>query len=319
MSDFNGVVVPTVYDKVLQQYTLANDGGNPFPYLRRKNVIYRGRATVTEGTFNFTFVVPRDINYQIGPGRVSCYAENGATNASGFDNEPLVGGTATDVAEDTQGPQVDLYLNDENFVRGGITNDKPLLFAKLFDENGINTVGSSIGHDLLAVIDENTDRAIVLNDLYQADLDTYKSGEVRYRLSDLDEGSHTLRLKAWDAFNNSSEATTEFVVTSSEELALAHVLNYPNPFTTHTEFYFEHNRPCTNLDVQVQVFTVSGRLVKTLSRSLACEGFRSEGMAWNGLDDFGDKLGRGVYVYRLHVTTPDGEKAEKFEKLVILR
>ncbi len=319
MSDFNGVVVPTVYDKVLQQYTLANDGGNPFPYLLRKNVIYRGRATVTEGTFNFTFVVPRDINYQMGPGRISCYAENGATNASGFDNEPMVGGTATDVAEDTQGPQVDLFLNDENFVRGGITNDTPLLFAKLFDENGINTVGSSIGHDLLAVVDENTDRAIVLNDLYQADLDTYKSGEVRYRLSDLDEGSHTLRLKAWDAFNNSSEATTEFVVTSSEELALDHVLNYPNPFTTHTEFFFEHNRPCTNLDVQVQVFTVSGRLVKTLSRSLACEGFRSEGMAWNGLDDFGDKLGRGVYVYRLHVTTPDGEKAEKFEKLVILR
>jgi hypothetical protein len=210
-------------------------------------------------------------------------------------------------------------MNDDDFVRGGITDRSPLLYAKLFDENGINTVGTSIGHDLLAVLDENTDQAIVLNDQYQADLDTYKSGEVRYRLSDLTEGTHTLRLKAWDVFNNSSEANTEFVVTSSEELALDHVLNYPNPFSTHTEFYFEHNRPCTNLDVQVQVFTVSGRLVKTLSRQLACDGYRSEGLAWNGLDDFGDKLGRGVYVYRLQVATPDGEKAEKFEKLVILR
>ena len=200
-----------------------------------------------------------------------------------------------------------------------MTDEDPLLFGKLFDENGINTVGSSIGHDLLAVLDENTEQAIVLNDLYESDLDTYKSGEVRYRLSDLAEGAHTLRLKAWDVFNNSTEATTDFVVSSSAELALDHVLNYPNPFTTHTEFYFEHNRPCVNLDVQVQVFTVSGRLVKTISRQLACNGYRSEGLPWNGLDDFGDKLGRGVYVYRLNVATPDGERAEKFEKLVILR
>ncbi|HNR56157.1 MAG TPA: peptidase C25, partial [Flavobacteriales bacterium] len=319
MQDFNGVVVPIVYDKSQQQFTLANDGGNPFPYQLRKNVMYRGRATVTNGQFSFTFVVPRDINYQVGSGRVSCYAENATTNACGFTNDPLVGGTATDVAADGSGPQVDLYMNDDNFVSGGITDENPLIFAKLFDENGINTVGSSIGHDLLAVLDESTDQAIVLNDLYQADMDTYKSGEVRYRLSELAEGGHTIRLKAWDTFNNSSEATTDFVVASSEGLALDHVLNYPNPFTTYTEFFFEHNRPCTNLEVQVQVFTVSGRLVKTLSRQLACEGYRSEGLAWNGLDDYGDKLGRGVYVYRLNVTTPDGERAEKFEKLVILR
>jgi len=320
MTDFNGVVVPTVFDKSQQQYTLANDPpGDPFPFQLRKNVIHRGRATVTHGEFDFTFVVPKDINYQVGPGRVSCYAENATTNANGYTNDPLVGSTATNVALDETGPQVRLYMNDDNFVPGGITDEDPLIFAKLFDENGINTVGSSIGHDLLAVLDENTDQAIVLNDLYQADMDTYRSGEVRYRLNALAEGEHTLRLKAWDTFNNSTEANTSFLVTSSEELALDHVLNYPNPFTTRTEFYFEHNRPCTNLEAQVQVFTVSGRLVKTLNRRLACEGYRSEGLPWDGLDDFGDKLGRGVYVYRLHVTTPDGEQAEKFEKLVILR
>lgn len=319
MTDFNGQVVPTVFDKETQQATLANDGGSPFNFKIRNNTIYRGRATVTNGAFNFTFVVPKDINYQVGPGRISCYAESYSTNAAGHSNTPLVGSTATDVAEDVTGPKVELYMNDERFVRGGMTDENPLLFGKLFDENGINTVGSSIGHDLLAVLDENTEQAIVLNDLYEADLDTYKSGQVRYRLDQLAEGPHTLRMKAWDVFNNSSEVNTEFVVSSSAELALDHVLNYPNPFTTHTEFFFEHNRPCNTLDVQVQVFTVSGRLVKTLSRQLACEGYRSEGMAWNGLDDFGDKLGRGVYVYRLHVTTPEGERAEKFEKLVILR
>ncbi|MBK6777745.1 MAG: hypothetical protein IPG74_18555 [Flavobacteriales bacterium] len=126
-------------------------------------------------------------------------------------------------------------------------------------------------------------------------------------------------MKAWDVHNNSADAYTEFVVAPSEELALAHVLNYPNPFTTKTDFYFEHNRPCSSLHAQVQVFTVSGRLVKTLDRQLQCEGTRSEPLPWDGLDDSGDKLGRGVYVYRLNITTPEGEMADKFEKLVILR
>ena len=138
-------------------------------------------------------------------------------------------------------------------------------------------------------------------------------------MSDLAEGAHTLDLKAWDVFNNSSQKSTDFVVAPSAQLALEHVLNYPNPFTTHTDFYFEHNRPCGNLDVEVQVFTIAGRLVKTLHRQLACDGFRSEPMAWDGLDDNGDKLGRGVYVYRLSIATGEGESANKVEKLVILR
>jgi len=319
LTDFNGIVLPTVYDKEQTQGVLLNDGGYPFNFKIRKNIIYRGKVTVTAGAFSFTFVVPKDINYQVGPGRVSCYAEGSNTNACGYTNTPLVGSTATDIVVDELGPGIELFLNDEQFVRGGITNESPLLFAKIFDEHGINTVGSSIGHDLLATLDENTEQAIVLNDLYEADLDTYKSGQVRYRFNSLADGGHTLRLKAWDAFNNSSESTTDFVVASSAELALDHVLNYPNPFTTHTEFFFEHNMPCTTLNVQVQVFTVSGRLVKTIGRQVACEGFRSDPLAWDGRDDVGDKLGRGVYVYRLNVATPDGEQAEKFEKLVILR
>ncbi len=319
MQDFNGVVVPIVYDKQTTQSTLANDGGGPFNFKVRKNVIYRGRATVTNGSFSFTFVVPKDINYQFGKGRVACYAESLSDNASGYDNDPIVGGTATDVPLDNDGPRIEVYLNDEQFVRGGITNETPLLFSKIFDENGINTVGSSIGHDLLATLDENTEQAIVLNDLYESDVDTYKSGQVRYRFGKLADGPHTLTVKAWDTHNNSSEKSTEFVVASSAELALAHVLNYPNPFTTRTEFYFEHNRPCNTLEAQVQVFTVSGRLVKTLNRRLTCDGFRTEPLAWDGRDDFGDNLGRGVYVYRLSVAAPDGAKAEQFEKLVILR
>ena len=193
------------------------------------------------------------------------------------------------------------------------------LIAKLFDENGINTVGNGIGHDLIAVLDGETGNPIVLNDYYTADLDSYQSGEIRYNFTDLEPGLHTLSLKVWDVNNNSSETSIEFVVREKENVELEHVLNYPNPFTTSTEFFFEHNQACVDLDAQIQIFTVSGRLVKTINESVQCDGFRSKGIHWNGLDDFGDQLAKGVYVYHVKVRTPEGEIAEKTEKLVILR
>ncbi|MGZ4078251.1 MAG: T9SS type A sorting domain-containing protein, partial [Bacteroidia bacterium] len=211
-----------------------------------------------------------------------------------------------------------LYMNDAKFVFGGLTDEKPDLFATLKDEHGVNTVGNGIGHDITAVLDANTENSIVLNDYYQADLNSYKSGTIRYPFSDLTEGKHTLTLKVWDVYNNSSQSYTEFVVAKSAALALSHVLNYPNPFTTKTEFYFEQNQCCQVLDVQVQIFTVSGKLVKNIDEFVHTEGFRSDPIAWDGRDDFGDKIGRGVYIYRIKVKTSEGSTAEKYEKLVIL-
>ena len=76
------------------------------------------------------------------------------------------------------------------------------------------------------------------------------------------------------------------------------------------------------MDVQVQIFTVSGKLIKTLSDKIISEGYRSddaEGLKWDGLDDYGDKIGKGVYIYKLKVSSQGGDYADKFEKLVILR
>lgn len=320
LTSYNGVVFPTVYDKSVNITTLQNDGLAPFNFDLQKNVIYKGKATVTNGDFSFTFVVPKDIVYTYGPGRISYYVvdETGA-DGHGYSEDFTVGGTDTSATLDTDGPEIDLYMNDENFVFGGITNEEPILLAKVFDSNGINTVGSGIGHDITAILDENTSNAVILNDYYESDLDTYTSGSVTYPFSKLEEGTHTLTFKIWDVHNNSNEATTEFVVAESAELALDHVLNYPNPFTTYTEFWFEHNQPCEDLEVSIQVFTVAGNLVKTINNRVTCSGFRVDPIVWDGRDDYGDQLARGTYIYRVGVTAPDGEKAEKFEKLVILK
>ena len=320
LSNWNGVLTPTIFDKRKTQNTLGQDEASPIiAYEQQTNRIYRGQSSINNGYFDFEFVVPKDIALQIDFGKISYYGHNGQTDAQGFDTLFYVGGIDPNGVADDQGPAIDLYMNQEGFVNGSVTDENPVLLAKVADANGINTVGNGIGHDIVAVLDGQTAQPIVLNDFYAASLDSYQAGEVRYQFQNLSPGPHTLSLKVWDVNNNSSTAQIDFVVQSKEAPVLQHVLNYPNPFTTRTEFMFEHNQSCSSLDVQIQIFTVSGRLVKTIAQEVPTAGFRVSGLFWDGRDDFGDELARGTYLYRLRVQTPEGAYAEQTEKLVILK
>ncbi len=326
MTGFNGIVYPTIFDKSVVYSTLGNDymaadGGNSYaaPFNLQKNILYKGKAQVHNGDFSFTFVVPKDISYLYGNGKISYYAHNGQSDANGYSKDIVVGGLNPNAGLDNTGPQVKLYLNDDLFVFGGLTDENPVLYAEVSDSNGINTAGTGIGHDITSTIDNDNGKISILNDYYESDLDSYQSGKVRFPYSSLASGRHILTFKVWDVYNNSSEARTEFIVAETAQLALEHVLNYPNPFTTHTTFMFEHNRPYQQLSAQVQIFTVSGKLIKTLNRVVTTEGYRSNDIEWDGLDDYGDRIGRGVYIYKLKVKDFNGSSSEKFEKLVILR
>lgn len=320
LQNFNGILYPTVFDKKATYTTQANDPGSyKREFWMQKNTLYKGKVSVTNGLFSFSFIVPKDIAYAYGYGKISYYAENGTEDAHGYYDKIMVGGTDEGSVTDLQGPEVKLYMNDSSFVYGGTTDPNPVIFAVMRDEYGINTTGGGIGHDIVAVLDGNTNHSIILNDYYESDLDSYNSGTVSYGLTDLAEGPHHLSLKVWDIFNNSTEVHTEFIVASSDKPVLAHVLNYPNPFTTYTEFWFEHNQACCDLDVMVEVFTLSGKIVKTIRETVSTVGFRADPIPWDGLDDYGDRLARGVYVYKVTVRNKELKQAEKFEKLVILR
>ncbi|MBI3501558.1 MAG: type IX secretion system sortase PorU [Bacteroidetes bacterium] len=321
LSGFSGIIFPTVYDKAAKITTLANDypADTQFPFLLQKNVLFKGKASVTNGKFSFSFIVPKDIAYNFDKGRISYFTHNGYQDGSGYFTDFVIGGTDTTAAQDKIGPEIKLYLNNEKFVSGGITNTDPKIYVVVSDSSGINTAGTGIGHDLTAVLDADNAHPIVLNDYYESDMNSYKKGTIRYPLSQLSEGHHTLGVKVWDVYNNSSTASTDFVVATSAQLALKHVLNYPNPFTTKTSFYFEHNICCVNMDVQIQIFTISGKVVKNIHEIVNMEGFRSDPVDWDGTDDYGDRIGRGVYIYRIRVRAATGESAEQFEKLVILK
>lgn len=326
LTNFNGIIYPTVFDKIQDVTCIANDpnsavggpGGPLFNFKLQKNILYRGKTSATNGEFSFSFLVPKDISFSYGPGKISYYATNGLKDASGYYKNIVIGGESKNAVSDNEGPNIKLYLNDKNFVSGGTTNEKPFLYAYLTDSSGVNTIGLGIGHDISAILDGQSTKQILLNDYYEASLNTYQSGRVRYQFDKLSEGNHNLSFKVWDIQNNSNTVSVDFVVANSGEIALSHVLNYPNPFTSKTGFFFEHNQACSPLKTSIQIFTISGKLVKTIAQDITCEGFRTEGITWDGKDDFGNKLARGVYVYKIGITNQENKKAEKIEKLVIL-
>lgn len=330
LSNYNGILTATVFDKRIERQTLGNDGVTDsngliiMDFTTLGEIIFKGQASITNGQFEFDFIVPRDIGIPVGNGKVSFYAqtENPLSNQAGANFDIMVGGINENAAEDNVGPVINLFMNDENFVSGGITNESPNLLVKLQDENGINTA-SGIGHDITAILDGDETNPIVLNDYYQANVDDYTNGTVTYPFRDLEPGLHTLTLKAWDVYNNSSTAEIQFTVFDKDEkLVVRNVLNYPNPFVNYTEFWFNHNSE-EPLDVSVQIFTVSGKLVRTLngqttggSKSVSSV---SKDIVWDGRDDFGDKIGKGVYVYKLKVRSNRlNKQVEKIQKLVIL-
>jgi len=262
--------------------------------------------------------VPKDINYNVGKAKISYYGDNGTTDAAGVDETILVGGLGKGLKDDVEGPIILAYLNDEKFVNGGITGENAVLLLKLKDSSGINTIGTGIGHDITATLDNNTNQVYILNDFYEAASGNYQEGMLRFPLTGLSIGLHAIKIRVWDIFNNSSTVILNFRVVKKTDLALSNVFNYPNPFTNQTHFWFEHNQASEILNVTIKIMTITGKQVKHINKIINSSGNRSDTIEWNGTDDFGDKLGRGVYLYQLQVQTTDGKSVQKLQKLVIL-
>ncbi|MEO5776246.1 MAG: type IX secretion system sortase PorU [Flavobacterium sp.] len=318
---YSGELSVNIFDKNVTRTTLNNDlNSPPMSFINLGETIFRGNASVLGGHFEFGFVVPRDIRIPVGNGRISFYSKRNQVRLDkyGQNTDIKIGGINTSAVADNTGPTVKLYMNEETFVNGGITNESPFFLAILEDEHGINTA-SGIGHDIVGILDGDETNPYIMNDYYQTELDDYTKGRVYFPFRNLAVGLHTITFKAWDVYNNPITAEIQFVVVGNESITLEHVLNYPNPFVSYTEFWFSHNRPFEPLDVQVQVMTITGKIVWTKNQTVTTDGFLSREITWDGKDDFGDRIGKGVYVYKLTVkSTLSNKKAEKIEKLVIL-
>jgi hypothetical protein len=315
--DFGGVVAPMVFGKLSEVQTLANDGGQKMNFKIQNNILFSGKTRAENGRFRFTFIVPRDIDYIYGKGRISYYAFDKSRDMNGTYSDLVVGGFSNINNTDKEGPEISLYFNDTLFRSGGITDTNPRLLALIEDKVGINTAGTGIGHDLSCWLDNDRNNAFILNNYYENDFGSYSKGKIVYDFSGLTGGNHSLTLKAWDNFNNSSEKSIIFLVDNGEKFILKNLLNYPNPFTDATKISAEHNRPDELLDITVTIFDIKGGIVRIIKTSLPATGYKLAPVEWDGNISGGKRAGRGVYPYRVTVKTSKSETATISGRIII--
>lgn len=325
-TDFNGTVTTTVADvmelvtcKLNNTVTVNNEGATwAFTYNDRPNVLFRGTNSVSDGRFTFSFAVPKDISYGDGSGRILAYAvsDNKERTANGYNENFTINGSS-DLSRDSIGPSIYCYLNSSSFVNGGNVNSTPYFAAELYDEDGINSSGNGVGHDLQLVIDGDPSQTYVLNDYFSYEFGSYTNGTLGYSIPQLSPGRHKLLFRAWDILNNSSTAELSFNVVEGLEPNLVNVEATKNPATTSTTFRIIHDRAGCNIDVVLDIFDMSGRHLWSRAESATCAGNTFE-TDWDLTVDGGRRLGTGVYLYRARVSCEGSSYASKAKKLIII-
>jgi len=309
VSDFNGTVDITVYDKIQVIPTRDNDeaGGTPLvvTYKDYTSTLFSGKTQVKEGLFNYTFMVPKDIRYNFGNGRIVYYArttdEGETAEAVGHYEDFIVGGTGSIILADTVGPQMRIYLNSSAFKDGDKTYPTPRFFAELYDENGINTAGAGIGHDLMLVIDDDAKQTYSLNDYFTSANDSYQSGMVSYLMNELEDGPHSLTFRAWDLLNNSTTQSLNFVVEAGLDPSIYSVTTYPNPVCAAgtLNMIVQYDQPDELIETEIYLYNTNGQMI------------------WKQTQENPDQvevhLGQigvqpGIYFYNVRIKSANGKK-----------
>lgn len=314
---FNGQVDITIYDKMQEITTRDNDETNEslkvkITYNDYPNTLFSGQTTVVDGLFEFTFMVPKDIRYNYGNGRITYYAYDTEAKEEGIGHfeDFVIGGSSSVEIQDTIGPDIHMYINSPEFQDGGTTYEFPHFYANIYDENGINTVGTGIGHDLLMIVDGNPKHTYVLNDYFIASNNSYQQGQVSYKMPEMEEGAHTLTFRAWDLLNNSSTAMLNFQVVKGQDPQIQKVITYPNPVGPSDDliFHIDHDQPDEIIETTINLYDLSGRMIHTHAQRGV------DGIRWN-ISELG--INGGIYVYQVNIKTTTSNYVSKAGKIIV--
>jgi hypothetical protein len=325
-TNFNGTLFCDIFDKPITFNTLGQFSDSPSPvfsYKLQTSLLYTGKSTVKNGKFSLNFILPKDMNYLIGNGKISFYAYDPTNrlDASGYNNKIKIGGSNSLALDDTTPPTIQLYLNDTTFKDGQFATASSTLIAKLFDENGINVSRSGIGHEIFAWIDEDRENGIILNQYFDTQANDYRYGNISYLLENLPSGNHTIYLTAWDTYNNSATASLNFKIATSNQLLIFDLKAVPNPAKDFASFFINHNKPGENISVEINIFDVMGKLVQTLRQNYI-HSSSSIQLDYQINSDQAYNLLPGMYVYKCTVTSTsensDRSSAQAIQKLVLI-
>lgn len=299
--------------------TTSEGADTAFVFTDRKNTLYHGTNKVENGEFTFTFAVPKDINYADGTGLINIYAYDATLKASAHGACDRFTVNGSNIAEnDSIGPSIYCYLNSEDFTFGGEVNSTPFFVAQISDKDGINASGAGIGHDMMLIIDGDSEKSYNLNDNFTFDYESYTSGQTYYALPALSEGKHTLKFRAWDILNNSSTTTLDFVVKKSIQPNIVDVYATNNPARESTTFVVAHNFCGAEMNLEIDIMDASGRLLlSTSKREIATT--NTMAYPWDLRTDSGAKLNTGIYLYRIKLSSNGSSYASKTQKLLIIQ
>lgn len=319
---FTGVLNPTIKDSKATITTLNNNKHeNPFTFTDYPNTIFIGNDSVRNGSFSFTFTVPKDILYSNQQGKMSLYASDSSTGneAQGAFLNFTVGGTSDTAETDTVGPVIrGLYLNDSTFVDGGKVNTTPFFVAELWDQSGVNISGSSVGHDMMLVIDGHPSFSYNLNSYYTLHPGQDGSGIVKFLLPALSPGVHRAEFRVWDILNNSTLYTFSFEVVEGLKPFIIDITATPSPAREQVQFSLYHNRPESRMTVGIMVYDMTGRLEWKHQETGTSDLFKAYTVTWNLTNGQGSRLRPGIYIYRAAISTDHSKEATKAKKLIIL-
>ena len=319
--DFNGIVSPTMFDCEQEIVTKNNTDLGAFTYYAHKNKLYSFSDSVVAGSFKLTIPVPMDISYSDETGLLNLYAvtHDGKKSAQGRYDNFIIGGTSPEISDDKKGPEIKMYLNKPSFRDGDEVNATPCLFVELCDADGINTVGSGIGHDIVAIVDNDAAYTFNLNSSFVSSGGDYTSGRIAFPLASLPAGEHTLLLRAWDLLNNSSTATVNFTVVPDLAPDFVELAVTPNPVHRGeaVTFILTHDRPQSEITVTIELFDFQGRILWSNTENAVCDGTIYT-YAWDVTASGGQPIPTGVYLYRAKISSAGGSEQTKTQKIVIL-
>ncbi len=319
LTNYDGILYATLFDKETAYTTLGNENP-PFNYMARTNALFRGKSTIQNGMFEFEFLVPKNISYQLGLGKLSLYAKDTENNrdASGGLENFTIGKSEAVVDNDTQAPFISAFMGDATFIDGGVISPQSKLVVKINDASGVNISNYGIGNSIIATLDDET--TFILNDYYESEIDDFTTGWIHYPMKDLLPGRHQIVVKAWDTHNNPAETTVNFIVSDGNSIAIESFRNYPNPFEMETQLFFTHNRPGDDLEAEVTIMDVTGSVVETAEFTIFSSPFKVDLMNFSTSNNPYKKQPAGLYFARLRIRSiTNGSKNEQVTKLIILK
>ena len=316
---FNGIVEIKVFDKLQQFNTLCNDADSkPFTYTYRSSPIFTGKTSVVNGRFELQFIVPKDIKYNFGTGSIILYAADPTQGYAGNGNceNVVIGGENTNIQWETDGPDIQLYLNSTKFVNGDKVNENPLFVANIADLSGINTIGTGFGHDIILKLDNDPKQEYILNSYYESVMNSFTQGRIQYQLSGLTPGKHSLYFRVWDMQNNSSSAELQFEVVEGLAPSVDNLYVYPNPVKDIAHIVIENDRPNQPAEINVFIYNFAGQMVWTNYGNYVTSADNRITIPWN-TNDSSIGINDGLYLVKAVIVDTNGKKDKKTAKILV--